>query len=158
MAAVATGGIGDTVTERIHRIGRKEAQEAQNLGMKDPVFELCDRVREASFNLHRHLRHGHVEKVYENGLANRLRKAGLVFRQQYPLQVFDEDGTALGEYFADLFVDQRVTVELKACKTLVDEHTAQVLGYLRASRVEHGMLINFGSPRLEVRKFALSDA
>jgi GxxExxY protein len=126
--------------------------------MKDDIFLLCDRVRQLSFELHRHLRHGHVEKVYENGLANRLRKTEVPFIVQHPLQVWDEDGTVLGDFFADLFVDGRLIVELKACKALADEHTAQLLGYLRASRLEHGLLINFGSPRLEVRKFALSDA
>ena len=71
------------------------------------------------------------------------------------MKVFDEDGTALGEYHADLFVEDCLIVELKACKALVDEHFAQLLGYLRASRIAHGLLINFGSGRLEIRKFKL---
>lgn len=125
--------------------------------MKDDIFLLCDRVREASFDLHRHLRHGHVEKVYEAGLANRLRKLGLPFALQHPLQVFDGDGTVPGDLVADLFVDRRLIVELKACKALADEHTAQLPGYLRASHIEHGLLINFGTPRLEVRKYTRSD-
>ena len=124
--------------------------------MKDPVFQLADQIRETSFALHRHLRHGHVEKVYENGLANRLRKQGLALAQQHPLTVFDEDGTLLGDFYADLIVNQQLIVELKACRTLVDEHVAQLLGYLRASRIEHGLLINFGAPHLQIRKFALS--
>lgn len=66
--------------------------------MKDPVFQLCDRIRETSFSLHSHLRHGHVEKVYENGLANRLRKQNLLAQQQRPLNVLDEDGILLGEF------------------------------------------------------------
>jgi GxxExxY protein len=125
--------------------------------MKDPVLQLCDRVREASFSLHRHLRHGHVEKVYENGLAHRLRKQGLHAVQQQPLNVLDEDGTLLGEFFADLFVEHQLVVELKAVRCLADEHVAQLLGYLRASRLEHGLLVNFGTPVLEIRKFVLSD-
>jgi GxxExxY protein len=124
--------------------------------MKDPIFQLCDQVRETSFALHRHLRHGHAEKVYENGLAHRLRKQTLLVIQQHPLNVFDEDGTLLGEFFADLFVQQQLIVELKAVRSLNDEHVAQLLGYLRASRIEHGLLINFGSPILEVRKYARS--
>ena len=120
------------------------------------VFALCDRVRETSFELHCFLRHGHLEKVYENGLANRLRKSGLIVHQQHPLQVWDEDGSVLGEYYADLLVQDCVIVELKACKSLADEHVAQLLGYLRSSRIEHGLLINFGSPKLQIRKFALS--
>ena len=121
------------------------------------VFALCDTVREASFSLHRHLRHGHVEKVYENGLAHRLRKVGVLAIQQHPLSVYDEDGTLLGAFFADLFVNERLIVELKACRALADEHVAQLLGYLRASRIEHGLLINFGAPKLQIRKFVLSN-
>jgi len=60
------------------------------------VFALCDQIRETSFALHKFLRHGHLEKVYENGLAHRLRKVGLSVEQQYPLSVRDEDDTVLG--------------------------------------------------------------
>jgi GxxExxY protein len=122
------------------------------------IFQLCDQVRETAFALHRYLRHGHLEKVYENGLANRLRKAGMQVEQQHALQVRDEDGTVLGDYFADLFISNELIVELKACKAIADEHVAQLLGYLRGSRIEHGLLINFGSSKLEVRKYILSDA
>ena len=79
-------------------------------------------------------------------------------KQQHPLQVLDEDGTPLGDYFADLLVESKLIVELKACKALADEHVAQLLGYLRGCRVEHGLLINFGSRKLEVRKYVLSEA
>ncbi len=122
------------------------------------IFALCDKVREAAFALHRFLRHGHLEKVYENGLVHRLRKAGIRVEQQYALQVRDEDGTVLGDYIADLLVEDTLVVELKACKTLADEHVAQLLGYLRGCRMEHGLLINFGAPKLQIRKFALSEA
>jgi GxxExxY protein len=63
------------------------------------------------------------------------------------------DGAILGEYYADLFVEGCLVVELKACRALADEHIAQILGYLRASHTLHGLLINFGAPRLEIRKF-----
>ena len=76
--------------------------------------------------------------------------------QQHPLAVYDEDGTVLGEYLADLLVAGGLIVELKACRTLADEHVAQLLGYLRACRIEHGLLINFGAPKLQIRKYALS--
>lgn len=122
------------------------------------IFQLCDQIRETAFALHRYLRHGHLEKVYENGLAHRLRKAGVHVEQQHGLQVLDEDGTVLGDYLADLFVENELIVELKACKALADEHIAQLLGYLRSCRVKHGLLINFGSNKLEVRKYVLSDA
>ena len=124
---------------------------------KDDIFGLVDFIRETSFALHRYLRYGHLEKVYENGLANRLRKANIEIEQQYPLKVYDEDGSVLGEYFADLFVESKIIVELKACKGLAPEHTAQLLGYLRACQVEHGLLINFGAPKLQIRKYVLSE-
>ena len=124
---------------------------------KDDIFELCDVIRETSFALHQYLRHGHLEKVYENGLTHRLRKVQLTVEQQYPLKVYDEDGTVLGEYFADLFVENCLIVELKACKSLVPEHIAQLLGYLRACHVEHGLLINFGASKLEIKKYVLSE-
>jgi len=124
-----------------------------NLG----IFKLCDQVRETAFALHCYHRHGHLEKVYENGLVHRLRKAGLAVVPQHPLPVLDEDGTPLGDYFADLFVDHRLIVEIKACKALASEHVAQLLGYLHSSRIEHGLLINFGAPKLEIRKYALSE-
>ena len=127
------------------------------MNLKDPVFVLCDQVRETVFALQKYHRHGHNEKVYENGLAHRLRKQGLKVVQQHPIHVFDEDGTVLGEYFADLLVEDTLIIELKAVKTLIDEHVAQLLGYLRSSRREHGLLINFGAPILQVKKNALSD-
>jgi len=120
------------------------------------AFVLCDQIRETSFALHRYLRHGHLEKVYENGLAHRLRKAGLSVEQQYSLMVHDEDGTVLDEYFAHLFVEDSLIIEQKACRALADEHIAQLLGYLRACRVEHGLLINFGASKLGIKKYVLS--
>jgi GxxExxY protein len=65
------------------------------------ILDLCNHVRETAFALHNYLRHGHLEKVYENGLAHRLRGSGLNVEQQKALHVFDEDGTPLGNYIAD---------------------------------------------------------
>lgn len=120
------------------------------------IHELCDLVRETSFAIHQYHRHGHLEKIYENALAHRLGKAGLNVRQQHPIQVFDEDGTILGDFYADLIIEGRIVVELKAVKSIADEHVAQLLGYLRSSRMEHGLLINFGAPVLFVKKFVMS--
>ena len=124
--------------------------------MKDEIFVLCDEIRETSFAIHKYLRHGHLEKVYENALANRLRKQGKDVVQQHPLNVYDEDGTVLGDYFTDLLVERKLIVEIKAVRSLVDEHQAQLLGYLRASKMEHGLLVNFGSAKLEIKKFILT--
>jgi len=121
------------------------------------IMKLCDIVRETGYAAHRYLRNGHVEKVYENSLANRLRKLGLKVTQQHPLSVFDEDGTLLGEFKADLFIEDRLIAELKAVRYASDEHVAQLLGYLRASRIEHGLLINFGAPKFQIKKYIMND-
>lgn len=120
------------------------------------VMELCDVVRETAYAIHVYHGHGHLEKVYENALAHRLRKTGIEVAQQHPLTVYDEDGTIIGEYIADLLVDGQLIVELKACRTLADEHIAQILGYLKSARMEHGLLINFGSFKFQIKKYIFS--
>jgi GxxExxY protein len=101
------------------------------------ILKLCDRVRETAFGIHCYHKSGHLEKVYENALAHRLRKGGLDVKQQHQIKVYDEDGTVIGDYFADLLINGRLIVEVKAAKALADEHVAQLLGYLRSSRMEH---------------------
>lgn len=122
---------------------------------KSELDTLCDRVRNCSYGLHRFLRHGHLEKVYENGLRNRLSKVGIQARQQVSIPVCDEDGTLLGDMKADLLVQDELIVELKAADAVADAHVAQLLGYLRASRKRYGLLINFGSPKLYIKRFVL---
>jgi GxxExxY protein len=112
-----------------------------------------DEIREMSYALHEYLGHGHLEKVHENALAHRLRKAGIRVAQQHPIAVYDEDGTLAGEYSVDLLVEGVLGVELKTAKTLATEHDAQILGYLKASRLEHGLLLNFGSYQSQIRKY-----
>ncbi len=124
---------------------------------KDNIFQLCDTIRETSFSLHKYLHHGHAEKCYENGLRNRLRKQNIHVEQQTPITVKDEDGSILGEFVADLFIENQLIIELKAVKRITQEHIAQLLGYLRASNIEHGLLINFGAPKLEIKKYILSN-
>ena len=120
------------------------------------ILTLCDTIRETSFEIHKYLRSGFNEKIYENALANRLRKKGVIVERQRRMKVFDEDGTLLGLLTADLFVENRIICEIKSCTALIEAHTAQLLGYLRAARIEHGLLINFGAPRLEVKKYILN--
>ena len=127
---------------------------------KDPmntIKELSDLVRQTSYEIHVYHGHGHLEKVYENALAHRLRKLGLEVKQQHPINVYDEDGTLLGEYLADLLVEGGLIVELKTAKTLAPEHEAQILGYLKSARLTHGLLINFGSYEFQIRKYAWSE-
>jgi GxxExxY protein len=122
------------------------------------INELCDRVRQTAYEIHLYLGHGHLEKVYENALFHRLVKGGINVKQQHPLRVFDEDCTLIGEYFADLLVEDVLIIELKTAKSLAVEHEGQVLAYLKSANLEHGLLINFGSPKFQIRKFAWSKA
>jgi GxxExxY protein len=117
--------------------------------------ELIDLVRQNGFETHVYFKNGFLEKVYENSLVNRLRKTGLKVVQQHPLNVYDEDGAVVGEYVADLFVEGGLILELKAVKALDNNHYAQVLAYLKASKTKHGMLMNFGAPQFQVKKLVL---
>jgi GxxExxY protein len=118
---------------------------------------LCDCVRETAYAIHVYHGHGHLEKVYENALTHRLRKSGLQVEQQCPIHVYDDDGTVVGEYFADLLIERSLIVELKTAKAISGEHKAQILGYLKSARVEHGLLMNFGSYKFQIQKFAWSE-
>ena len=126
--------------------------------MKDRVFELTDIVRETGYAIHCYHGPGHLEKVYENALVHRLRKRGIAVEQQKPLTVHDEDGTVLGEYTADVLVEGQLILEVKAARAIIDEHVAQTLGYLRSARLEHGAIVNFGAPKFQIRKLAMSEA
>lgn len=124
--------------------------------MSRSIQEICDTIRETSFDIHCYLKNGHLEKIYENALFHRLIKKQLAVKQQYPIKVKDEDGTVLGDFYADLFVENALIVELKACSTIVNEHIAQILGYIRATGIEHGILINFGNAKLQIKKYILN--
>lgn len=123
---------------------------------QEDINKVCDVVRETSYSIHQHLRHGYLEKIYENALVHRLSMQGLQVEQQVPFSVKDEDDYVLGEYFADLFIENILLVELKAVDAIHNEHIAQLLGYLRATRIEHGLIINFGASKLQIRKFILT--
>jgi len=113
--------------------------------------ELTGRIIEIFFDVYNVLGYGFLEKVCENALAMRLRQAGMSVMQQQPIPVYF-DGQLIGEYFADLVVNDLVIIELKAAKELADEHEAQLLHYLRATSYEVGLLLNFGSSPKVVRK------
>jgi GxxExxY protein len=123
----------------------------------DQMMGLCDQVRETAYAIHKHHGNGYLEKVYENALVHRLRKAGAGVKQQHPLIVYDEDGTEIGEYYADLLIENELIVELKACKTVAGVHAAQLLHYLKGTGKEHGLLINFGSYKLYIKKYVKSN-
>jgi GxxExxY protein len=97
------------------------------------------------------LRTGFLEKIYENALAHELRKVGLLVSQQQNISVY-YDRIIVGVYAADLLVENAVIVELKAVRTLEPIHKAQCLNYLKATGLPLCLLINFGTPRLEIRR------
>ena len=138
------------------KINHREHKEHKEGDVK-PIKELSDQIRQTAFDIHVFLGHGHLEKVYENALAHRLRKAGIEVKQQHPVKVYDEDDTLIGDYMADLLVENEVIVELKTARALAPEHEAQILGYLKSAKLQHGLLINFGSYKFEIRKFASSE-
>ena len=97
---------------------------------------------------------GFLEKVYENSLVHLLRKAGVKVAQQVEMDVHF-DGVIVGHYVADIVVEDVVLVELKAAKALDGSHTAQCLNYLKATRKPLCLLINFGQPKVEVKRLRL---
>ena len=106
--------------------------------------DLTDLILNAFYKVHRQLGYGFNEKVYENSLAIELRKAGLHVAQQAEIEVFYE-GQLVGTYFPDLLVNGLAMLELKSVKQLAEEHDAQLLNYLKATRIEVGLLLNFGT-------------
>ena len=120
------------------------------------ILKLTDVVRQTSFEIHKYFRSGFTEKIYENALAHRLRKQGIRAEQQQCVRVFDEDGTLLGLFRTDILIERIIICEIKSCTSLIDAHTSQLLGYLRATSMQHGLLINFGAPKLQIRKFILT--
>jgi GxxExxY protein len=110
-----------------------------------------------AFEAHNKLGSGFLEKVYENALCIELRKKGLKVEQQASIKVWYE-GQIIGYYAADLWIEDRIIVELKAVQTLTKEHELQVVNYLTATKVDTGLLINFGSSvqvRREYRKYKI---
>jgi GxxExxY protein len=95
-----------------------------------------------------------LEKVYENALAHQLRKVGLAVAQQRGVTVM-YDGIIVGEYAVDLLVEESVILELKAIKAVADIHRAQCINYLRATGLQVCLLLNFGNPRLEIKRVVL---
>jgi GxxExxY protein len=119
------------------------------------IQHLCDEVRQTAYDIHVYLGNGHFEKVYENALAHRLKEKRIMVSQQHPIKVFDIDGFVLGEYCADLFVENQLIVELKVANVISDAHVGQILGYMRATKIRDGLLINFGAQKFQIRKFII---
>ncbi len=116
-----------------------------------PDSDLTERILGCAFKVHGVLGPGFLEKVYENALVHELRKAGLNAESQHRVQVRYND-IVVGDYLADILVEGRVIVELKAVKAFEDIHTAQTLNYLKATGLKTALLLNFGKASLEVKR------
>lgn len=128
------------------------ADDQTGLGL--PSSELTEKIIGCAFAVGNKLGCGFLEKVYENALSHELRKVGFRVSQQQKVDVL-YDGISVGFYEADIVVDGRIIIEVKAVRTLEDAHKAQCLNYLKATGIRLGLLINFGTTRFEVKRVAL---
>lgn len=130
-----------------------DRQDGQDKGLKHE--EITGVVIGAAFEVSNELGAGFLESVYEKALLIALRQKGLSVTAQHPIKVMFRN-QCVGEFFADLFVENKVIVELKAVKAIAPEHQAQIINYLNATGIEVGLLINFGNPKLEYKRFTRS--
>jgi len=112
--------------------------------------ELTDRIIACFYKVYTNLGYGFLEKVYENAMLVELNKNGLEAISQYPVKV-NYDGVSVGEYYADIIVEDKVIIELKASANLVPENILQLQNYLKAANIELGLLLNFGK-KTEIRR------
>jgi len=106
--------------------------------------ELTEKIIKIFYSVYNKLSYGFLEKVYENAMMIEFKREGILAVSQSPMKVFYE-GEVIGEYYADILVDNKVIVEIKAAKQLVEENEAQLLNYLKATDIEVGLLLNFGT-------------
>ncbi|MEQ1761892.1 MAG: GxxExxY protein [Pyrinomonadaceae bacterium] len=116
---------------------------------------LSEKVIGCCYTISNALGSGFLEKVYQNALAHELRKLGLKVEIQKPLYVI-YDSVVVGEYFADLLIEDVLIIELKACDGFNEVHKAQCLNYLNSTRLPLCLLINFGRPRVEIKRIVQS--
>jgi GxxExxY protein len=114
--------------------------------------EVTGKILEASFEVINELGSGFLESIYQNALSIALKHKGLQFEPQYPINVLFR-GQPVGHFYADLLGEGKIIVEIKAVSSLLPEHQAQLINYLKATGIEVGLLVNFGRPKLEYRRF-----
>lgn len=114
--------------------------------------EITGQILEGCFEVSKELGIGFIESVYEKALMVALKQKGLKVKRQVPLKVKFR-GVIVGDFDADLLVEDKILVELKAVSGFANEHFAQILNYLKATGIEVGLIVNFGNPKLEYRRF-----
>jgi GxxExxY protein len=130
-----------------HRFAKKN-------GYAMEINDITYAIRGAVFEVNRILGSGFLEKVYENALIFELRDRGLKAENQVPLKVFYKENL-VGDYLADIFVEDQVIVELKAVEKLEKIHEAQLLNYLRATGIRVGLLVNMKHPKAEIKRMVM---
>ena len=111
--------------------------------------ELIDVIAGCAIEVRKQLTYGFEEKIYKNAMYIELKKHGLLVETEKPIKVYYDDN-CIGEYRADMLVEDRIIVELKAVSNLVIAHSVQLVNYLTATGINHGILINFGGEKLEI--------
>jgi len=115
--------------------------------------DITDKIIKAFYNVYNRLGYGFLEKVYENAMMIELPSLGLKCQKQKPISVSFK-GYTVGEYFADIIVEDKVIIELKAAEEIAEAFEAQLLNYLRATKIEVGLLLNFGKePKIKRQIF-----
>lgn len=124
--------------------------ENKNIVHKDLSYKII----ELALEVHNELGCGFLEKVYENALMILFEREGIPAKQQAPADVCFQ-GKVIGQYFADILVDNKLILELKVVHVISDVHKAQVLNYLRATGMKLGLILNFAKPRFEYKRLVL---
>lgn len=123
------------------------------MGIKIMLYkELTGKILEAGFEVSNQLGIGFIESIYRKSLVIALEQKGLKAEQEVSLNV-NFRNNLVGEFYADIVVEDKVIIELKTVKNFVNEHFAQLINYLKATEIEVGLIINFGNPKLEFRRF-----
>ena len=118
------------------------------------INDITYEIRGALFEVNKVLGPGFLERVYENALLIELHNRGLKAANQIPIKVMYKE-TYVGEYVADILVEEKVIVELKTVKNLDKNHEAQLLNYLKATGIQVGLLVNFKNPKVEIKRMVL---
>ncbi len=118
--------------------------------------DITEEIISAYYYVYNELGYGFLEKVYENAMIVELKSRGFKVESQKTIKVYFKD-TIVGEYFADIIVDDKIILELKSCETLAPEHEVQLFNYLKATKIEVGLLFNFGKRATFKRKVFTND-
>jgi len=126
-----------------------------------PIFqgkhsELSDKIIKVFYDIHNELGYGFSEKIYQKAFGIALRQIGLKVDEQVPIKVYFR-GQEIGEYFADMIVNDLILIELKSVRQIVEEHESQLLNYLKSTEIEVGYVMNFGKSAEFKRKVLDND-